>query len=42
MTIRIDLLMNALPVMGYGILGLFLITGVMAAVVIILKCWSGR
>ena len=34
---RVDLLMQALPVMGPGYLGIFIVTGVIIAVVTILN-----
>ena len=34
---RVDLLMQALPVMGNGYLGIFIVTGVIIAVVTILN-----
>ncbi len=34
---RIDLLMNALPIMGIGYLGIFIVTGVIIAVVTLLN-----
>ena len=34
---RVDLLMQALPVMGTGYLGIFIVTGVISAVVTILN-----
>ena len=40
---RIDLLMNALPVMGTGYLGIFIVTGVIILVVTLLnKFTSGK
>ncbi len=33
MEIRVDYLMEALPIMGSGMLGIFLVTGVIIAVV---------
>ena len=33
MTLHLDLLMNALPVMGTGYLGIFIVTGVIIGVV---------
>ena len=37
MTMHVDLLLDALPVIGYGILGIFLVTGVMIGVVTVLN-----
>ena len=34
---RVDLLMDALPIMGTGYLGIFLVTGVIIGVVTILR-----
>ena len=34
---RFDLLMNALPIMGTGYLGIFIVTGVIIAVVSLLN-----
>ena len=34
---RVDLLMAVLPVMGYGMLGIFLVTGIIIAVVTLLN-----
>ena len=34
---RVDLLLEALPVMGTGYLGIFIVTGVIIAVVTLLK-----
>ena len=34
---RVDLLLEALPVMGTGYLGIFVVTGVIIAVVTLLK-----
>ena len=40
---RVDLLMNALPVMGTGYLGIFIVTGVIILVVTLLnKFTSGK
>ena len=36
MTLHLDLLMNALPVMGIGYLGIFIVTGVIIAIVSLL------
>ena len=35
--LRVDLLMDALPVMGTGYLGIFIVTGVIIAVVSLLS-----
>ena len=34
---RVDLLMNALPIMGTGMLGIFLVTGVIVGCVMFLN-----
>ena len=40
---RVDLLMEALPVMGTGYLGIFIVTGVIiAAVALLNKLTSGK
>ena len=40
---RIDLLMQALPIMGTGYLGIFIVTGVIiAAVALLNKLTSGK
>ncbi len=40
---RVDLFLDALPVMGYGYLGIFIVTGVIIAVVSLLnKLTSGK
>lgn len=38
---RIDLLINALPVMGTGYLGIFIVTGVIILVVTLLNKFTG-
>ena len=37
MQFRVDLMLEALPIMGVGMLGIFLVTGVIIAVVAILN-----
>ena len=37
MQFRVDLMLEALPIMGIGMLGIFLVTGVIIAVVAILN-----
>ena len=37
-----DLLMNALPVMGTGYLGIFIVTGVIIAVVTLLNKFTSK
>lgn len=39
---RVDLLMEALPVMGYGYLGIFIVTGVIIAVVSLLNLFTNK
>ena len=39
---RVDLLMEALPVMGIGYLGIFIVTGIIIAVVTLLNKWTSR
>ena len=39
---RVDLLMEALPVMGTGYLGIFIVTGVIIGVVALLKKLTDR
>ena len=39
---RVDLLMEALPVMGTGYLGIFLVTGIIIAVVTLLNKWGSK
>ena len=40
MALRVDLLMEVLPVMGYGMLGIFIVTGVIIGVVTLLNKWA--
>ena len=43
MMLRIDYLMNALPIMGTGMLGIFIVTGIIIAVVTLLnRITSGK
>ena len=37
---RVDLLLAVLPVMGYGMLGIFVVTGVIIGVVNLLNKWT--
>ena len=37
---RVDLLMEALPIMGTGYLGIFIVTGIIIAVVTLLNKWG--
>jgi len=39
---RIDLLMEALPIMGTGYLGIFVVTGVIIALVTLLTRFTGK
>ena len=39
---RVDYLMNVLPIMGYGMLGIFIVTGVIIGVVTLLNNWSSK
>ena len=39
---RPDLLMEVLPVMGWGMLGVFLVTGIILAVVSLLNHFGGN
>lgn len=42
-TFRSDLLLEVLPIMGYGMLGIFLVTGVIIGVVTLInKLTSGK
>lgn len=34
---RIDLLLNVLPILGWGMLGIFIVTGIIIAVVTLLN-----
>ena len=36
---RLDLLMNVLPIMGWGMLGIFIVTGIIIAIVTLLNKW---
>ena len=40
MALRVDLLLSVLPIMGYGMLGIFIVTGVIIAVVSLLNKWT--
>lgn len=39
---RVDLLLNVLPVMGWGMLGIFLVTGVIIGIVVLLNKWNDK
>ncbi len=39
---RVDLLMNVLPVMGYGMLGIFIVTSIIIGIVMLLNKWSNK
>lgn len=36
---RVDLLLNVLPIMGYGMLGIFIVTGIIIGIVTLLNHW---
>ena len=38
---RIDLLLNVLPIMGWGMLGIFIVTGIIIAAVMLLNHLMG-
>ena len=40
MVLRFDLLWNVLPIMGYGMVGIFLVTGVIIGAVTLLNKWA--
>ena len=40
--IRPDLMMEVLPIMGYGMLGIFIVTGVIIGIVSLLNKWGSR
>ena len=43
MELRVDYLLNALPIMGWGMLGIFIVTGIIIALVALLnKLGSGK
>ena len=42
MIMRMDLLMNALPVMGIGYLGIFLVTAIIIIVVKLLNTFTNK
>ncbi len=39
---RVDLLLNVLPVMGYGMLGIFIVTGIIIGIVMLLNKWNNK
>ena len=39
---RVDLLMEALPIMGTGYLGIFIVTGIIIGVVMLLNKFGSR
>ena len=39
---RVDLFLNVLPIMGYGMLGIFLVTGIIIGIVTLLNHWSNK
>ena len=40
--LRVDYLMAVLPIMGIGMLGIFIVTGIIIAVVTLLNKWTSR
>ena len=40
MALRVDYLLNVLPIMGTGMLGIFVVTGVIIGVVTLLNKWT--
>ena len=40
MKMRVDYLMNVLPIMGTGMLGIFIVTGIIIGVVSLLNKWG--
>ena len=40
MVLRVDLLLEVLPIMGTGMLGIFIVTGVIIGVVTLLNKWT--
>ena len=39
---RVDLFWKVLPVMGYGMLGIFIVTGIIIGIVMLLNKWSNN
>ena len=39
---RPDLMLEVLPIMGTGMLGIFIVTGIIIAVVTLLNKWTSR
>ena len=39
---RPDLLMEVLPIMGWGMLGIFVVTGIIIGVVTLLNKWGSK
>ena len=39
---RVDLLLNVLPIMGFGMLGIFIVTGVIIGIISLLKKLTDR
>ena len=39
---RVDLLLNVLPIMGYGMLGIFVVTGIIIGIVTLLNQSGSR
>ena len=42
MVLRVDYLLQVLPIMGTGMLGIFIVTGVIIGVVTLLNKWTSR
>ena len=42
MKMRVDYLMNVLPIMGTGMLGIFIVTGIIIGVVTLLNKWTSK
>ena len=42
MELRVDYLMEVLPIMGYGMLGIFIVTGIIIGVVALLNRWTSQ
>jgi len=40
--LRVDLLLNVLPIMGYGMLGIFIVTGIIIAAVSALNSFFSK
>ena len=42
MVFRVELLVEAFPILAYGMVGVFAVTGVIIAVVVLLNQWASR